>query len=197
MELILNMIGLTLQQNNWFWKFSSNLFYLTFPCRSKAIFAPVYFWSSAEKQTIRPLPCSSFSAKGHAALHLLACKRARDGSARYQLFAGSSPADNLSVASFSLPLYKTICKVRRYYEPCRLFLVTQWIFAPFLSSSLAHSTSRSWRTVSDIWKNIRYNISALRWYLLPQIIDRPTVYPLLFFDLRIYNTVCLITVFPL
>ena len=46
------------------------------------------------------LNCSSFSAKSPAAPALLACKRARNAPACYQLFAGSSLFQNFLPTSF-------------------------------------------------------------------------------------------------
>ena len=61
---------------------------------------------SFEKSSAHSRRRSSFSAKSPAAPALLACKRARNAPACYQLFAGSSLFQNFSPTSFSLPLYR-------------------------------------------------------------------------------------------
>ena len=62
---------------------------------------------SFEKSSAHSRRRSSFSAKSPAAPALLACNRARNAPACYQLFAGSSLFRNFLPISFSLSLYKS------------------------------------------------------------------------------------------
>ena len=56
--------------------------------RSKVRFAPASFFACGRKEAIRPLPCSSFSAKGHARLACSAQNALATAHSRYHPFAG-------------------------------------------------------------------------------------------------------------
>ena len=58
------------------------------PRRSKVRFAPASFFACGRKEAIRPLPCSSFSAKGHARLACSVASALATAHSRYHPFAG-------------------------------------------------------------------------------------------------------------
>ena len=58
------------------------------PRRSKVRFAPASFFACGRKEAIRPLPCSSFSAKGHARLACSVVNALATAHSRCHPFAG-------------------------------------------------------------------------------------------------------------
>ena len=61
------------------------------PRRSKVRFAPTSFCACGKKDVIRPLPCSSFSAKGPARLACSLASALTTARCRYQPFAAAAP----------------------------------------------------------------------------------------------------------